>query len=131
MGFILDETSQARLALVHADLRRVAELAAHKCDFCFIITEGLRDPEKQAKLVKIGASRTINSKHLTGCAVDVAAVVDGEVRWDWPLYLQIARCFKTSALELGIPITWGGDWRTFKDGPHFELVRVSITVPSL
>jgi peptidoglycan L-alanyl-D-glutamate endopeptidase CwlK len=22
-----------------------------------------------------------------------------------------------------VPIVWGGDWRTFKDGPHFELDR--------
>ena len=89
----------------------------------FSVIEGLRTKERQAELVKAGASRTINSRHITGHAVDLAAVVGGEVRWDWPLYEKIAKAMKQAAYELNINIEWGGDWKSFKDGPHFQLVR--------
>jgi peptidoglycan L-alanyl-D-glutamate endopeptidase CwlK len=98
-------------------IRRAAELSPLE----FIVTEGLRTQARQAQLVKAGASQTMNSKHLIGRAVDLAAVVDGEVRWDWPLYAKLAQSVKEAAAELDTPIVWGGDWRTFKDGPHFEL----------
>jgi peptidoglycan L-alanyl-D-glutamate endopeptidase CwlK len=64
----------------------------------------------------------MNSRHITGHAVDVAAYVDG-IRWDWPLYAEIAKAVKTAAAELKIPITWGGDWTSLRDGPHYELDR--------
>ena len=89
----------------------------------FMVVEGLRTPERQALLVKAGASRTRNSRHLTGHAVDVAAMVDGQVRWDWPLYPRIAAAFKAAAVRQGTPIVWGGDWTRLRDGPHFELDR--------
>ncbi|KLG58653.1 M15 family metallopeptidase, partial [Escherichia coli] len=41
----------------------------------------------------------------------------------WPLYEKIAQAFKQAAKELNTPIEWGGDWRTLKDGPHFQLKR--------
>ncbi len=62
-------------------------------------------------------------RHITGHAVDLGAWVDDEVRWDWPLYHQIAKAMKTAAAELGVAIVWGGDWSRFKDGPHYELDR--------
>ena len=63
----------------------------------------------------------MNSKHITGHAVDLAATVNGGVRWDWPLYSKLAAAMKKAASEQGTAITWGGDWRSFKDGPHFEI----------
>ncbi|WP_245680676.1 M15 family metallopeptidase [Veronia pacifica] len=63
----------------------------------------------------------MNSRHLTGHAVDLGAWVSGEVRWDWPLYYRIADAVKAASIELGIPIEWGGDWKSFPDGPHFQL----------
>jgi peptidoglycan LD-endopeptidase CwlK len=110
-----------KLTGVHADLAAVVRKALTISDVKFIVTEGVRSKERQAQLIAAGASRTMQSKHLTGEAVDLAAVVDGEVRWDWPLYHNIAKAMKEAARELGIKITWGGDWRTFKDGPHFQL----------
>jgi peptidoglycan L-alanyl-D-glutamate endopeptidase CwlK len=68
-----------------------------------------------------GATRTMNSRHLTGHAVDIAPYVAGQVRWDWPLYHELAKTVKKCAADLDIPIQWGGDWRSFKDGPHWEL----------
>ena len=117
----MDARSERNLVGVHPDLVKVVRLAAKKGGF--IITEGLRTKARQAQLVKAGASRTMNSRHITGHAVDVAAVVNGEVRWDWSLYPLIAKEMKAAAAELKVPIIWGGDWRSFKDGPHFELDR--------
>jgi peptidoglycan L-alanyl-D-glutamate endopeptidase CwlK len=55
------------------------------------------------------------------CAVDVAALVGNSIRWDWPLYDRIAVAMKLAAQDVNIPIEWGGDWKSFKDGPHFQL----------
>lgn len=119
----LSERSHQRLQGVHPDLQRIVLLAATLTDTDFIITEGLRTVERQRQLVAKGASQTMNSRHITGHAVDLAATVDGEVRWDWPLYHRLAAAMKEAARQLGIRMVWGGDWRSFKDGPHFELDR--------
>lgn len=118
-----------RLAGVHPDL--VLLVKAARAFTPFIVLEGLRTPERQAKLVAAGASRTMLSRHLTGHAVDLGYWLDdgdgrvenGEVRWDWPLYHQQARWLKQVASDLGVAIVWGGDWKGFPDGPHFELDR--------
>ena len=117
----LDERSENRLEGVNEALVSVVRRAARNTTVDFIVTEGLRTKDRQAQLFAKGASRTMNSKHLTGRAVDLAAMVDGEVRWDWPLYHKLAKAMKDAADECGVKIVWGGDWRTFKDGPHFEL----------
>ncbi len=56
-----------------------------------------------------------------GHAVDLGAYIDGQVAWDWPLYHKIAEAMKTAAAYQKIPIEWGGDWKSFPDGPHFQL----------
>jgi peptidoglycan L-alanyl-D-glutamate endopeptidase CwlK len=123
MSFRLSQRSLARLEGVHPDLVAVVKAAIARSPVDFMVTEGRRTPERQKALVAAGASRTLNSRHLTGHAVDVAAVVDGQVRWDWPLYPRIAAAFKAAARDLGVPLCWGGDWKTLRDGPHFELDR--------
>jgi peptidoglycan L-alanyl-D-glutamate endopeptidase CwlK len=118
---------RARLAGVHHDLVRVVERARQSAPF--VVTEGVRSRERQAQLVAAGASRTMNSRHLTGHAVDLAYWLDdgdgvveqGEIRWDWPVYERLGAAMKEAAKELGVPIVWGGDWTSFRDGPHFEL----------
>lgn len=124
----LNTRSERNLQGVHDDLvrvvRRAAEIFSTRHDTLgFIVTEGLRTKDRQAQLVKGGASRTMNSRHLTGHAVDLAATVAGSVRWDWPLYHKLAAAMKQAAQELGVAMVWGGDWKSFKDGPHFELDR--------
>lgn len=119
----LTQRDQSRLIGVHPDLVKVVERAAQLTTVDFIITEGKRTPARQRELLKAGASQTLNSRHITGHAVDVAAKVGGQVRWDWPLYYKLADAFKKAAEELQVPLTWGGDWKSFKDGPHFELPR--------
>lgn len=123
MSFRFSRRSRCRMKGVHPDLIAVAERAIETTPIDFLVTEGLRTPTRQAALVKAGASRTLKSRHLTGHAVDIAALVDGQVRWDWPLYPRIAAAFKAAARELDIAIVWGGDWPTLRDGPHFELDR--------
>jgi peptidoglycan L-alanyl-D-glutamate endopeptidase CwlK len=121
--FKLGKRSIERLQGVHPDLVRVVERAIDLTTVDFTVLEGLRSPERQQTLVASGASQTLNSRHITGHAVDLGAWVDNQVDWSWPLYTKIANAMKAAANELGVSIVWGGDWRTFKDGPHFELDR--------
>lgn len=123
MSFRLSSRSRARLVGVHPALTAVVEAAILRSPVDFMIAEGLRTATRQAALVKAGASRTLRSRHLTGHAVDVVALIDGQVRWDWPLYGRIAQAFKAAAADLKTPLIWGGDWKTLRDGPHFELDR--------
>ena len=123
MTFRLSQRSLSRLEGVHPDLVKVVKRAIELTEVDFMVTEGLRTRARQAELLAAGASRTMNSRHITGHAVDVAAVVGGKVRWDWPLYPKIAKAFQKAADELGIKIVWGGSWRTLRDGPHYELDR--------
>jgi peptidoglycan L-alanyl-D-glutamate endopeptidase CwlK len=133
----LGARSKQRLKGVHEDLVKVVERAIEITTVDFTVLEGLRDPMRQKKLKDAGASMTLNSRHITGHAVDLGAWVDGEVRWDWGLYLKIAQAMKNASEELDIPIRWGGTWdllyklespitaemlhKRFPDGPHFEL----------
>ena len=126
MAFRLSERSTRRLVGVHPRLVALVKEAAALSPVDFMVTEGLRTAQRQAALVRAGASRTKNSRHLTGHAVDVAALVDGQVRWDWPLYPRIAAAFKAAAARQGTAIVWGGDWPTLRDGPHFELDRKAL-----
>jgi len=86
----LGPRSKQRLKGVHPDLVKVVERAIEITTVDFTVLEGLRSPERQKALVEIGASQTLNSRHITGHAVDLGAWVEDEVRWDWPLYHKIA-----------------------------------------
>ena len=120
----MDSRSERNLNGVHPDLVKVVRATVEdwtRDGLGLIVTEGVRTLERQAELYKVAATRTMNSRHLTGHAVDLAVTVNGDVRWDWPLYYRLAALMKSNALRLGIKIVWGGDWPTFKDGPHYEL----------
>ena len=119
----LGQRSRTRLQGVHPDLVKVVERAIEITTVDFTVLEGMRDPARQKLLVESGASQTLNSRHITGHAVDLGALVDNRIDWSWPLYHKIADAMKEAARELNVPIVWGGDWRTFKDGPHYELDR--------
>ena len=124
-NFRLSRRSLERMQGVHPDLVKVVMLAIELTEVDFGVTEGLRTIERQREYVARGASKTMNSRHLTGHAVDLVAYIGAEVRWDWPLYYKIADAMKRAANSLDVAIVWGGDWRSFKDGPHFELNRKS------
>lgn len=121
MSIVLGARSLARLEGVHPDLVRVVKRAAAMSDLDFTVLEGLRTLDRQRQLFAQKATKTMNSRHLSGHAVDLAPMLDGKVSWDWPLYHRLAKTVKAAAVAEKVPITWGGDWRTFKDGPHWEL----------
>lgn len=138
-GFVLGQKSLERLDGVNSDLAKVVKRAIEISEIDFKVIEGLRTRERQQYLVSKGASKTMNSRHLTGHAVDLAAVIGGVVTWDWAHYHRIAAAMKKASEELGIEIVWGGSWSrlstmtmtngrfklssTFPDGPHFEIAR--------
>jgi peptidoglycan L-alanyl-D-glutamate endopeptidase CwlK len=121
--FIFSLRSKNNLRGVHPDLQRVVARALEITPVDFMIVQGLRSFAEQKKLMIAGATKTLKSRHLTGHAVDVGAIVGGKYRADWPLYEKIAVAMKQAAKELGVDIVWGGDWAGFRDGPHFELYR--------
>ena len=121
MTYRLGNRSKERLEGVHPDLVKVVERAIEITEVAFTVLEGLRSLTRQKALKLKGASTTLRSRHLTGHAVDLGAYVDGEVRWDWPLYHTIADAMKQAALELKVDMEWGGDWKSFPDGPHYQL----------
>lgn len=123
---MLDKTSLARLKGVHDDLVQVAkhahQLATEK-GLDFRITEGLRTIETQREYVRRGASRTMNSRHLTGHAFDFVPIVDGKPNFKWPAFWPLVPLFERAAYELGVEIQCGARWTKFPDGPHVELSR--------
>lgn len=109
---------------IHPDLRRVIDRALQDSPLDFVVIEGLRTRERQKQLVASGASRTMNSRHLTGHAVDLVPIgPNGKAAFDWPLYDVLGPAVKAAAAAEGVALVWGGDWTSFKDGPHFELDR--------
>lgn len=121
MTFILGKRSKTNLKGVHPDLQAVVHRAIKITPIDFSVTEGLRTVAKQKILFGAGASMTMKSRHLSGHAVDLAAWLDGGVRWDWSLYDVLNAAMQKAGAELGVPLEWGGDWHTFKDGCHWQL----------
>lgn len=132
----LSVTSKRRLRKAHPDLARVTVraseiLACERPDVDFKVGETVRSLDRQVELVARGASMTMNGRHLLRAgdkychAVDLIGLIkiDGrfKVTWDWPIYHIIADAMKRAAQELRVPLDWGGDWKRFPDGPHFQL----------
>lgn len=121
MVYVLSDKSKKKLTGVNEKLVRVVVRALELSEVDFVVVEGVRTVERQKELVAAGASTTMNSKHIVGRAVDLAPYIGGQVRWDWPPFYKIASAMKQAAKELNVSIVWGGDWKSFKDGPHFQL----------
>lgn len=116
--------SLKNLSGIHPDLRRVIDRALQDSPLDFVVIEGLRTKERQKQLVASGASKTLNSRHITGHAVDLVPIgPNGKAAFDWPLYDRLGPAVKAAAQAEGVEVVWGGDWTSFKDGPHFELDR--------
>lgn len=149
MGFKLSQRSIERLDGVKDQLVDVVVRAIEITTVDFGVTEGLRTIETQRQYVATGKSQTMDSKHLTGDAVDLVAFVNGQVSWELNLYDNIADAMKQAAIEKNVALRWGAAWnvpdirlwrgtmeeamnfyiderrrqnkRPFIDGPHFEL----------
>lgn len=148
--FKLGTRSRAELKGVHPDLVAVVERALELTVQDFGVHDGIRTLEEQKKFVATGVSQTLESRHLTGHAVDLVPYVNGQLRWEnGPLY-KIADAVRMAARELQVPLRWGGNWdagftestalpqdlvadyvarrraagkEPFIDRPHFELPR--------
>lgn len=141
-GFVLGERSLNNLKGVNDNLVKVVKRAIEISSVDFAVIEGVRTKARQAELVRKGASKTMNSRHLTGHAVDIVPVIDGKVSWDFNHYYPLAKAMAQAATELGVKVRWGGAWSVitgkagtpqewvkaycagggrFLDGPHFEL----------
>ena len=149
MTFALSQRSLDNLTGVQPALVAVVKRAIQITKVDFGVVEGVRTASRQAELVASGASQTMNSRHLTGHAVDLMAYIGDRSSWELNLYDDIADAMKQAATELNTPIRWGGAWtvndirkwygtmqsamnsyiderrkagrRPFIDGPHFEL----------
>nr|WP_315468836.1 M15 family metallopeptidase [uncultured Undibacterium sp.] len=148
--FSLGAASLNELNGVHPDLIAVVKRAIVLTIQDFSVHDGIRTLAEQKQLVAAGASQTVDSRHITGHAVDLVPYINGKLRWEWPPIYVIADAVRTAAVELGTPIRWGGAWdvdftatvdtpedlvaayvarrkkqglRAFIDGPHFELPK--------
>lgn len=148
-NFSLSTSSLNTMKGVKPELVNVVKRAIELSSIDFKVIEGVRTLAKQKMYVAQGKSQTLNSKHITGDAVDLVAIVNGKPSWELNLYDNIADAMKKAATELGVSIRWGAAWNTndirkwngtmesammnyvdsrrkvgkrpFIDGPHFEL----------
>lgn len=123
------QVSMRKLETAHPDLQRLF-LEVVKYFDCTVL-EGYRNKMAQDKAVAEGRSQTPypTSKHnrMPSMAVDVAPF---PVDWaDTKRFYFFAGVVKGIALQMNIPIRWGGDWdgdtetkdNSFMDLPHYEL----------
>lgn len=128
-GFVLGERSLKNLQGVHPDLVKVVKLAIKISPVDFSVIEGVRTKERQRELVKKGASKTMNSRHLTGHAVDIVPIVGGKISWNFDDYYPLAKAMAQASGELGVNVRWGGAWTviTGKSGTPQEWVKAYRT----
>jgi len=148
--FKLSERSLGNLEGIDERLVEIVKFAITVTCVDFGVIEGVRSVERQRELVARGASKTMNSKHIRGQAVDLMAYIGSRASWELNLYDNIADSMRLGAIEVDVPIRWGGAWnvrdlrewdgsmqdamdhyvdtrrgqgrRPFIDGPHFELM---------
>ncbi|MGB0855360.1 MAG: M15 family metallopeptidase [Pikeienuella sp.] len=117
------DRSQQRFGGVDPRLIEILNIVRQRTGIPFEVSEGRRDLERQKKLVAEGKSQTLNSRHLTGNAVDIH-IPDGQggVNWDFEAYRPLGDMAKQVAAELGYnDFVWGGDWKSLKDGVHYQI----------
>jgi hypothetical protein len=152
-GFQFSQTSLKRLEGVNPKLVKVVHRALEISQEDFMVIEGVRTKEQcyinfgkgrsgaeclaagvpskyaQPNLAKVTwLKNPLNSKHVTGNAVDLAPI---PLDWnDLKRFDQMAKAMFQASAELNTPIRWGADWdndgvfreKGETDSPHFELV---------
>lgn len=126
----LGSRSRSRLEGVHPALVRCVETAITITGVDFTVLEGLRSEARQRTLFAQGHTRTLNSRHITGHAVDLAPWINGSIPWDDHMAFRCIGHAMLRAAEIhGVAVTWGalkshgGMWRTFNDMPHYQVSR--------
>lgn len=133
----LGSRSLKNLKGVHPDLVRVVKRALKICSCDFTVIEGRRTLERQKKLLRAGASKTLRSRHLTGHAVDIVPWINGTVDWNrTDQFCQVGHAMRVAAMDLDVTMIWGagkmygGAWsNSFNDMPHFQLTWKAYPKP--
>lgn len=112
---------EERLSGVHPDIVKVVRQVDANHPNTFVVLEGVRTLSRQKELFKKGSTKTMNSRHLTGHAVDLGVLIDGTLVWDWSSYANASKYVKEAAKQVGVSLEWGGDWTKFRDGPHWQI----------
>lgn len=79
--------------------------------------EAYRSEFQQAEYLRTGKSKTMNSNHLRRLAVDFNFFIDGKLYYDHPKINELGEFWET----LHQLNRWGGNFKTLKDSPHFEM----------
>jgi len=113
-------SSETKLTSCHPDLVRLFREVIKERD-CTVL-EGHRSMERQKQLFRDGKSKTLASKHLTQPSIAVD-VMPYPIKWeDREGQLDFATFVYMKAIELGVKVKWGGNFRNFYDSPHWELI---------
>lgn len=129
MMYSFSQRSLDNLKNVDERLVRICNELIKRIDYTVI--EGFRTPERQKELYDKGFSKidgiSKKGKHnySPSLAIDIIPYKKGHNPFDGSkesdiMFDNLAKEFKQVAKELGINITWGGDWK-FIDKPHFQL----------
>lgn len=110
MTFALGKTSEANLLGVQPKLICAVRYAIKRTTQDFGVHEGLRSLERQKKLVASGASRTLDSYHLDGFAVDLVPYIDGRLQWQPGPCLVVAKWMLHASHDLAVRLVWGAVW---------------------
>ncbi|WP_064608612.1 M15 family metallopeptidase [Streptobacillus moniliformis] len=141
MSFKFSKSSYQKMENIHPKLIRLMEKVIANSPYDFKITQGLRTAEYQNQLYQQG--RTVKGSIVTNCdgyikksnhqakssgyghAIDICLYIPNEKDikklYDVSKLTAIANVFKKYAIDRGLNVSWGGDWKSFKDYPHFEL----------
>ena len=126
---VWDAKSETIISELHPSIRNKAKAfinEAEKQGIKLKVTSGGRTYEEQNKLYAQGrttkGSIVTNAKagyswHNFFLAFDVVPVENGKINWKSKNWKKIGDLGKTFGLE------WGGDWKTFKDLPHFQTIH--------
>jgi len=126
MSYRLGKKSKRELIGVHPILAFAVTEAIQITEQDFMVFDGLRTQKEQRKMVRFGVSKTNNSYHLYGLAVDLVAYVDGKPTWEEPYYDGIEIAMKSVIKKYDLPIEWGKDkWGW--DMPHWQITRDPVS----
>ena len=132
--FKFSRNSEKKLQYLHPNLQKFFRELIKISPYDFSITQGVRTAVEQNKLYQQG--RTVPGKIVTNCdgykiksnhqtkddglghAGDIAVLINNKITWEEKYYKEIA--MSARILMRKYNIEWGGDWRNFKDLPHFE-----------
>ena len=132
--FKFSRNSEKKLQYLHPNLQKFFRELIKISPYDFSITQGVRTAEEQNKLYQQG--RTTPGKLVTNCdgyklksnhqtksdglghAGDIAVLINNKITWEEKYYKEVA--MSARILMQKYNVEWGGDWRNFKDLPHFE-----------